>query len=70
MKQVNYMIIATFLFVWGLLNFTQGIITTNPFLPPELNEDVVGITRILIGINILIMAAYYLYCYQGDSLER
>lgn len=70
MKQINYLVVATFLFIWGLLNFTQGLITVNPFLPPAINEDVVGITRILIGVDILLLAGYYIYCYQGVTIER
>ena len=61
---------ASLFFAWGLLNFVQGLITVNPLLTAELNEIVVGVTRIAIGVIIFGYVAYLTAVYIGDQYEK
>lgn len=65
----NVYIIATLIFIWGVLNLLQGLITLDPYLTEQQINMVVAVTRVVIAFDIFALASYLL-AHKGDIIEQ
>jgi hypothetical protein len=70
MGKRNYIVEIILFFSWAILNFTQGLITLNPFLTPEITNTIVAISRVAIGVVIFAYVGYLTTQYVGEKNEE